>query len=73
VHPYATAKENLYLLLHEYNFTGPLKGKECEDWTYHMQAPIQDDKITSEIFSYSMKTSVVTLTSEELLSLSPKV
>jgi hypothetical protein len=38
-----------------------------------MQAPIQNDKIASEIFSRSMKMPVVTLTSEELLSLSPEV
>jgi hypothetical protein len=38
-----------------------------------MQAPIQNDKIASEIFSRSMKTPVITLTSEELLSLSPEV
>jgi hypothetical protein len=38
-----------------------------------MQAPIQNNKIASEIFSHSMKMPVVTLTSEELLSLSPKV
>jgi hypothetical protein len=38
-----------------------------------MQAPIQNDKIASEIFSCSMKTPIITLTSEELLSLSPKV
>jgi hypothetical protein len=73
VHPYAAAKENSYLPPHERNFAGPLKGKECEDQTYHTQAPIQNDKIVSEIFSCSMKMPVVTLTSEELLSLSPEV
>jgi hypothetical protein len=73
VHPYAAAKENSYLLPHKHNFAGPSKGKERKDCTYHMQAPIQNDKIASEIFSRSMKTPVVTLTSEELLSLSPEV
>jgi hypothetical protein len=73
IHPYAAAKENSYLPPHERNFAGPSKGKEHEDHTYHTQAPIQNDKIASEIFSHSMKTPVVTLTSEELLSLSPKV
>jgi hypothetical protein len=73
IHPYAAAKENSYLPPHERNFAGPSKGKEREDRTYHTQAPIQNDKIASEIFSRSMKTPVVTLTSEELLSLSPEV
>jgi hypothetical protein len=73
IHPYAVAKENSYLPPHERNFMGPLKGKEREDRTYHTQAPIQNDKIASKIFLRSMKTPVVTLTSEELLSLSPKV
>jgi hypothetical protein len=73
IHPYAAAKENLYLPLHECNFAGLLKGKEHKDRTYHMQAPIQNNRITSEIFSHSMKIPVITLTSEELLSLSPKV
>jgi hypothetical protein len=73
IHPYAVVKENSYLPPHERNFAGPSKGKEREDRTYHTQAPIQNDKITSEIFLCSMKTPVVTLTSEELLSLSPEV
>jgi hypothetical protein len=67
------AKENSYLPPHEYNFAGPSKGKEHEDRTYHMQAPIQNDKIMSKIFSQSMKMPVVTLTSKELLLLSPEV
>jgi hypothetical protein len=73
VHPYAAAKENSYLPPHKCNFMGPSKGKEHEDQTYHTQPPIQNDKITSEIFSHSMKMPVITLTSEELLSLSPEV
>jgi hypothetical protein len=73
VHSYTAVKENSYLPPHECNFAGPLKGKEREDRTYHMQAPIQNDKIASKIFSHSMKMPVITLTSEELLSLSPEV
>jgi predicted aspartyl protease len=38
-----------------------------------MQAPVQNDKIAADIFSQSMKIPIVTLTSEELLSLSPEV
>jgi hypothetical protein len=31
IHPFAVAKENPYLPLHECNFTGPSKGKEHKD------------------------------------------
>jgi hypothetical protein len=64
IHPYAAAKKNSYLPPHKCNFMGPSKGKEHEDQTYHMQAPIQNDKIPSEIFSHLMKMPVITLTSE---------
>jgi hypothetical protein len=73
IHPFAAVKENSYLPLHGHNFTGLSKGKECKDQTYHMQAPVQNDKIVADIFSRSIKMPIITLTSEELLSLSPKV
>jgi hypothetical protein len=73
VHPYASAKENAYLPPHERNFASGSKGKEREGPSYHTQAPIQNEKIAQDIFSRSMKTPIVILTSEELLSLSPKV
>ncbi|KAF8233714.1 hypothetical protein L208DRAFT_1265357, partial [Tricholoma matsutake] len=73
VHPYAAASENTYLLPHKQNFTSTSKGKEHDGPLYHTVAPIQNDKITQDIFSCSMKTPIVTLTMEELLSLSPKV
>ncbi|KAF8228932.1 hypothetical protein L208DRAFT_1484725, partial [Tricholoma matsutake] len=41
--------------------------------SYHTQAPIQKDKITEDVFTQLMKTPIITLTPEELLSLSPKV
>jgi hypothetical protein len=70
-HPYATAKENSYLPPHERNFAG--KHKEKDGPAYHTQAPVQKEKIAQDVFSRSMKTPVITLTSEELLSLSPEV
>jgi len=73
IHPYASAKENTYLPPHERNFASGSKGKEREGPSYHTQAPIQNEKITQDIFSRSMKTPIVTLMSEELLSLSPEV
>jgi hypothetical protein len=73
IHPFAAAKESSYLPLHECNFAGPSKGKEHEDQIYHTQAPVQNDKIAAEVFSRSMKTPIIMLTSEELLLLSPEV
>jgi hypothetical protein len=73
VHPYTSAKENAYLSPHECNFASGLKGKEREGLSYHTQAPNQNEKIVQDIFSHSMKTPIVTLTSAELLSLSPEV
>ena len=73
VHPYTTAKENSYMLPHEQNFGSTSKGKEHEGPSYHTLAPIQNDKIALDVFTRMMKTPIVMLTSEELLSLSPKV
>jgi hypothetical protein len=71
IHPYAAAKENTYLPPQERNFGTTGKGKDGP--SYHTQAPIQKDKITEDVFTQSMKTPLITLTPEELLSLSPKV
>ncbi|KAF8222443.1 hypothetical protein L208DRAFT_1322593 [Tricholoma matsutake] len=73
IHPYATASENTYLPPHERNFASTSKGKEQEGPSYHTVAPIQNDTIAQDIFLHSMKIPIVTLTMEELLSLSPKV
>ena len=61
------------MLPHKQNFDSTSKGKECEGPSYHTLAPIQNDKIALDVFTQTMKTPVVMLTSEELLSLSPKV
>ncbi|KAF8236453.1 hypothetical protein L208DRAFT_1526351 [Tricholoma matsutake] len=71
IHPYNGAKENSYLPPHECNFA--LTGKAKDGPSYHTQAPIQKDKITEDVFTRLMKTLIITLTPEELLSLSPKV
>jgi hypothetical protein len=71
VHPYAGTTENSYLPPHERNFAG--KSKERDGPSYHTVAPIQNDKIAQDVFSRSMKNPVITLTTEELLSLSPEV
>jgi len=73
VHPYAAAKENSYLPPHERNFASTGKGKDKDGPSYQSQAPIHKDKITEDIFSRSIKTPIITLTAEELLSISPEV
>jgi hypothetical protein len=71
LHPFAGIKENAYLPPHERNFaSGP---KPRDGPSYHTQAPIQNERIAQDIFDRTMKTPLVTLTSEELLSLSPEV
>ncbi|KAF8232922.1 hypothetical protein L208DRAFT_1269648, partial [Tricholoma matsutake] len=73
VHPYALVRENTYLPPHKRNFTGTSKDKEKNGPSYATQAPVQNEKIAHDIFARSMKMSIITLTSEELLSLSPQV
>ncbi|KAF8219341.1 hypothetical protein L208DRAFT_1341241 [Tricholoma matsutake] len=71
IHPYNSAKEISYLPPHERNFASIGKAKDSP--SYHTQAPIQKDKITEDVFTQSMKTPIITLTPEELLSLLPEV
>jgi hypothetical protein len=71
VHPYAKAREPNYLPPHERNFASvPAKPK---DVGYHIQAPIEDPKIASEVYMRWLKTSNVSVSPEELLSLSPEL
>ncbi|KAF8236439.1 hypothetical protein L208DRAFT_1252312, partial [Tricholoma matsutake] len=51
----------------------PPMSKEQDGPSYHTVAPIQNNTIAQDIFSRSMKIPIVTLTTEELLSLSPEV
>ncbi|KAF8231038.1 hypothetical protein L208DRAFT_1472736 [Tricholoma matsutake] len=65
--------ENAYLPPHKRNFAGASKGKKKDGPLYATQAPVQNKKIAHDIFVRSMKMPIITLTSEELLSLSPEV
>jgi hypothetical protein len=58
---------------HERNFASGSKGKEREGPSHHTKAPIQNGKIAQDIFTHTMQTPIIMLTSEELLSLSPEV
>jgi len=74
VHPYAKTKEANYLPPHERNYaTSAPKPPKEKDFAYRTHAPVQDSKIADEVYTCSMKTSFVTLSHQELLSLSPEV
>jgi hypothetical protein len=69
VHPFAKASETVYKPPHERNFAG--KSKDAP--AYHTHIPIQSPAIANEVYNRSMKSPCVTLTPEELLSISPEV
>ena len=71
IHPFAGIRENAYLPPHERNFAGAPRPREGP--SYHTHAPIQSEQIAQDVFNRTMKTPIITLTSEELLSLSPEV
>jgi hypothetical protein len=72
IHPFAKAREPNYLPPHERNLAGP-PPKQTKDREYQIQAPIEDPQVASNIYLRWLKTPNVTLTLEELLSLSPDV
>ena len=58
----------------ERNFGAPApKPPKDKEAAYRTQAPVQDPKIADDVFSRSMKTPFVTLSPQELWSLSPEV
>ncbi|KAI0369557.1 hypothetical protein BV20DRAFT_903556, partial [Pilatotrama ljubarskyi] len=74
-HPFAKAKDTTYAPLRARNFGAPpAKPKDGErEAVYRTQAPVHDVKFAEEIFARSMKTPVITLSPEELLSIAPEV
>ena len=68
-HPYEKAKDANYLPPVNRNFGALPKPKE-RDPAYHTQAPIQDPKFIDSVLERSLKDTHITLTFEELLSLS---
>lgn len=69
-HPYEKAKDANYLPPVDRNFGAAPKPKE-RDAAYHTQAPIQDPKFVEIVLDRSLKDTHVTLSFEELLSISP--
>jgi hypothetical protein len=68
VHPFADKRSN-YLPPQNKNFASPQKS----DPAYKTLAPIQDHKVLEDVYKRSMSSPCVTLTPNELLSISPEV
>ena len=73
-HPFADARDANYLPPRDRN-VGALPPKQSKDKeaAYRTTAPIQDPKFAEEVFNRSMKTPFVTLSSEELYSISHEI
>jgi hypothetical protein len=69
IHPFANIRETAYRPPHEKNYAS----KSKESPAYHTLAPIVSPAIAGEVYRRSMKNPCVTLTTEELLSISPEV
>jgi hypothetical protein len=73
IHPFAKVPETSYRPPHERNFAAPPPKPKDKDSAYRTQAPVQDKKIADDVYARSMTTPFVTLSPQELLSLSPEV
>ncbi|KAI0949356.1 hypothetical protein AcW1_008990 [Taiwanofungus camphoratus] len=75
VHPFANARDATYAPPNLRNFAAAPKptADKGKDVAYKTITPVHQEKLTEEIFARSMRTPVVTLTPEELLSISPDV
>jgi hypothetical protein len=73
-HPFANVKEMSYQPPHEHNFTAapatPAKEKEP---AYHYVAPIQNLHAVIDVYNKSMQAPLITLSPEELFTISPEV
>ena len=67
-HPYAKAKDTNYLLPIDKNFTGKVHKRD-----YQTSTPVQNLKIAEEVYERTMKNASVTISYEELFSLSPEM
>ena len=67
-HPYAKAKDANYLPPIDKNFTGKVRKRD-----YQTSAPVQNPKIAEEVYERTMKNALVTISYEELFSLSPEM
>ncbi|KAF8233777.1 hypothetical protein L208DRAFT_1265040, partial [Tricholoma matsutake] len=73
IHPFANVPEVLYAPPVHRNFAAPAEKEKIvreKEPAYHTIAPIQNAKIIDDVYNRSMKAPLVTLSSEELLSIS---
>ncbi len=70
VHPYEKAKNAHYVPPVDRNFGAASKPKD-KDATYHTVAPIQNPQFIDKVLDRSLRDTRITLSLEELLSLSP--
>jgi hypothetical protein len=76
VHPFKATPDASYIPPTTRNFGQPAAKPPVakdKDLAYRTYAPIQDRKIAEDVYTRSMQTPCVTLTQQELLSLSPEV
>jgi hypothetical protein len=74
LHPFRDVREPVYAPPHERNFAAPLpRLAKDKDSAYRSLAPIQSPKIAEEVYKRSMNTPCITLSQQELLSISPEV
>ena len=71
IHPFVKAAEATYRPPHERNFAAV--AKPAREAAYRHTTPIHDPKIAEDVYNRSMTTPCVTLTPQELFSLSPEV
>lgn len=74
LHPFRNVREPVYAPPHERNYAAPPPrlGKD-KDVAYRSNAPIQDSRIADAVYNRSMNTPFITISQQELLSLSPEV
>jgi hypothetical protein len=74
LHPFANVKEMSYQPPHERNFAAtPAKPAKDKEPAYHYVAPIQNSHTVIDIYNKSMQAPLVTLSPEELFTISPEV
>jgi hypothetical protein len=74
LHPFRNVREPAYAPPHERTFAAPPpRLAKDKDSAYRSVAPIQNPKIAEEVYKRSMNTPCITLSQQELLSLSPEV
>ena len=73
-HPFTKTKETIYAPPQNRNFaTPPPKPTKDKEPAYHTQAPIYSPQIVQQVYSRTMKSPIVTLSPEELFSISPEI